>query len=193
LYNLLSIDLDWIQSSHHVKELNKLFFNKIKYAKKIIFANHHHSILFGLENIEKINLYNIDHHHDICYSSWQKNDIENKIASHGCWVGNLLEEGKIIKYHWFKNFNSDPIKDTDDSEKLILKNKIEFLQDEYLEGLQNINFEHIFVCKSVEYISNDFKQIFEVYKDVCNYFFPEKFYENKFNIDVPNAGIFFNK
>jgi len=187
MYNLLSIDLDWLQSGYHLKELNKLFFDKVKYTKKIIFGNHHHIILEDLKQIKNINLYNIDHHHDIVYKDWQVNDIKINRSSHGCWIGNLLEQNRVKKYHWFKNFNSVPVQESYYSEELLLRNSVEFFTFENLYELEFINFDHIFVCKSAEYTYKEFVGTYDVYLDFCKSFFDNITFERKLKIDVPNA------
>ena len=45
MYNVLTIDLDWLQSHFHLKKLNELFFDKVRNAKKIVFSKHHHMIV----------------------------------------------------------------------------------------------------------------------------------------------------
>ena len=35
MINVLSIDLDWLQSGYHLNDLNKVFFQKVKKANKI--------------------------------------------------------------------------------------------------------------------------------------------------------------
>ena len=65
MYNVLTIDLDWLQSHFHLKKLNELFYDKVKNAKKIVFSKHHHMIVKELINQNNIVLHNIDHHHDI--------------------------------------------------------------------------------------------------------------------------------
>src|SRR6056300_819658 len=122
MYNLLSIDLDWLKTGNQLKELNKLFFDKVKSVKKIIFGNHHHIILEDLKNLKDIHLYNIDDHHDIASEPWHVNDIKNNISTHGCWVGNLVEQNRIKKYHWIKNFNSVPSRPGFYDEELLLRN-----------------------------------------------------------------------
>ena len=37
-YNVLSIDIDWCQSHFHLNKLNRLFYDKIDKAKKIVLA-----------------------------------------------------------------------------------------------------------------------------------------------------------
>ncbi len=69
--NVLSIDVDWGISNLHQSLLTRFFYNKSSKVNNIVFANYHHSILEVLPVDTDINLYNVDHHHDVCYQEWQ--------------------------------------------------------------------------------------------------------------------------
>ena len=75
-FNVLSIDIDWCQSHFHIEQMNKVFYENMCTAKRIVFSHHHHQIVPEIIHEDNIVLHNIDHHHDIQYDDWQVNDIE---------------------------------------------------------------------------------------------------------------------
>jgi len=191
MYNLLSIDLDWLKTGNQLRSLNKLFFDKVKNTKKIIFGNHHHIILNDLKNVKDINLYNIDDHHDILSESWQVVDIQNNISTHGCWVGNLLQHNRIKKYHWIKNYNSVPSRAGFYDEELLVKNNVNYIVTETLDELQSIEFDHIFICKSIEYTFKEYAGLYDTYLNFCQSFYKDITFERTLYTDMPNARIKF--
>ena len=145
MYNILSIDLDYIaepyiqlysriQSEYSVEkqwgdvfndpaltgnnfDINPenliyaldIFTRALAKCKNVAFGITHDSILFELEDKENLNIVNIDHHHDIVYSSDQDVDLQFDMVYEGDWIGYLHEYSKIEKYVWIKNENSFPL------------------------------------------------------------------------------------
>lgn len=174
---ILSIDVDWIQSGLHVEQLNKVFFNAVKDVKKIVFADHHHLITTELQDYNNIILHNIDHHHDIVYNDEQVVNIkENEIKSPH-WVGNLLYQGRLKQYYWYKNVNSQFIRDGFFGEQLLLENECLFNYYENLNELDNIPFDMMFLCKSPFYTPGEFQLVYNIYTDYIKYHHSDKLKE----------------
>ena len=142
-FNVLSIDIDWCQSHFHLNKLNRLFYDKIGKAKKIVFAKHHHQIIPEVVNENNIILHNIDHHHDIQYEEWQIPDIENGKATHGCWVGNLMDFNKIKEYYWYNNLDSN-MNFTDYVSRFVVTTNLPFFIEEELSKAEEIESYDLF-------------------------------------------------
>jgi hypothetical protein len=190
-YNVLSIDIDWCQSHFHLNKLNRLFYDKIDKAKKIVFAKHHHQIIPEIANESNIILHNIDHHHDIQFEEWQIPQIQNGIATHGCWIGNLIQYGKIKKYYWYKNLDSS-VDFTDFVSQSVVNNKLAFsIEDELTEAEKIESYDLIFVCHSPEYIRSEvWSALYRSYFDCCMALYNSKTTTNKLEIDMKNTPIF---
>lgn len=194
MYKVLTIDLDWLQSHFHLKKLNDLFFNKIKDAKKIVFSKHHHMVVSELINQNNIILHNIDHHHDICYKDWQVGDIKRGRVTHGCWVGNLLFERKLLKYYWYKNFNSNTLSIDNFGGNLMMDVDLPFYIEEELYEAEYVNdFDLIFVCSSPEYMIKEYSTVYDTYKDICNDKYKSKTKETRLTPDLPDYPIWIKK
>jgi hypothetical protein len=63
--NILSVDFDWVVTLKHQQELLTYLFKNIDTNKDIIFSNNHIDMYSLFKHgFNKINLINIDHHHD---------------------------------------------------------------------------------------------------------------------------------
>lgn len=182
---ILSIDVDWVQSGLHVDQLNKVFFTKVNEVSEIVFGDHHHLIT---ENIKSDNviLHNIDHHHDIVYKDDQVENIKNNIIKSPHWIGNLIHQKKIKEYHWYKNINSQFIRDGYFGEKLLLENDVEFKYYENLDNLINQKFDLLFVCKSPFYTPGEFQILHNTYLEYCRISHSDKVKEIERRINVHN-------
>lgn len=173
--NVLSIDVDWGISNLHQSLLTRFFYNKTKVVDEIIFANYHHSILEVLPTNIDINLYNVDHHHDVCYQEWQCNKIRNYgTVEYGCWVGGLLYKNRLASVTWIGNVESEPVRSNTFAERFILDSKSTFTVDFSLERLYNKNYDMIFVCRSDDYISSEYRGLYDTYLNSCLELYPSK-------------------
>jgi len=190
MFKVLTIDLDYIKSGIHLREVNELFFDKVKTSKKVVFGKHHHLIIRDLWDKNDIVLHNVDNHHDIYYIDWQRTDIQNNKSSHGCWVGNLLHSRKLKSYTWYKNIDSTPIKPNEYGAELLLSYPVEFnVNDDNLTEASYLEYDYLFVCDSPEYMVESFKTVYNIYRDYCKINHPEKFKEARITPDVANARI----
>lgn len=144
---LLEIDFD------NLSFLMNVFFKALNNSDKIIFATYHHTILKELEKCENLNIINIDHHHDIFYSSsYGGVDFFNKYdtVDTGNWVWKLHSLGKIESYHWIKNENSSRY-DDGLSNGILPKNYKTYLKDTLDYDILNKKYDLFFICLSPDY------------------------------------------
>ena len=193
-YKVLSIDLDWLQSHFHLKNLNALFFDKVKTAERIVFSKHHHAIINELSNKDNILLHNIDQHHDICYQDWQKSEMQTGRATHGCWVGNLIYERKLNEYHWYKNGDSQLLRTHHPPQifftDLMIDTNLSYHMREDLTLAESTDiYDLIFVCSSSEnsMIKKQYSSVYDVYKHMCETYHRSKTFEIQLIPDLPNT------
>ena len=115
--DILSIDIDYCQSEQDLREVVCLFTRSLLYfrdlreaGQEIInfsFSQTHADIASVLKGYPKINVYNIDNHHDIYYDPVNLLEIEDGVVEENNWVGWLFRSQLIERYHWIKNSNSE--------------------------------------------------------------------------------------
>lgn len=75
------------------------------------FGYDHSAIIIAMDQFDKnmssVDLYNIDHHHDLYYNPTQQRDVDRfDICNCADWVYYLANKNLISSYHWIKNQNS---------------------------------------------------------------------------------------
>jgi hypothetical protein len=209
MYNVLSIDIDWIQSYHHLEKLNKVFFSNVNNAKKILFGKHHHQILLDLVDHNNIVIHNIDNHHDICDHDWQMPKIIDGYGYHGCWVGSLMYENKLKEYYWHNNLDSEPVILDHFGAELITERRVKYVVDDKL-NIPTMDYDLLFVCLSPEYLEehgtsnnaaaktggNSYSNrcttwigIYQTYYDYCSLLYKSKTNRHHLCPDLPNTPI----
>ena len=209
MYNVLSIDIDWIQSYHHLEKLNKVFFSNVNNAKKILFGKHHHQILLDLVDHNNIVIHNIDNHHDICDQDWQLPKIKDGNGYHGCWVGSLMYENKLREYYWYNNSDSEALMLDHFGAQLITEKGIKYVVNDKL-NIPSMDYDLIFVCLSPEYLEEhgsassgaakinattynnrctSWIGIYQTYFDYCNLMYKSKTDKHYLCPDLPNTPI----
>jgi hypothetical protein len=143
---VLTIDLDWIRGPRQEIDIIalcvKLFLLKIDtYFVKA----HHHAFDLVPENSI---LYNIDHHHDMCYFEDGYDQVNNKIIREGSWILALALYKKLKGYIWIKNYDSL-------LEERHVRNVYRELDifkiSDNLEDLEVKNFSKLIICESASY------------------------------------------
>lgn len=120
---------------------------------KVMFAINHDSILLELDKIdEKMDIINIDQHHDILYGESDKVDVERFDLTHcGSWVWYLQNKKNINSYTWIKNKTSNTYNEGL-SNSLTPSNYSSLFKEEITFDIKKMNFDFIFVCLSPEYV-----------------------------------------
>jgi len=110
LYNSPLISKDFQIDSNNLLYIIDVFSKSIEQCKNVIFGIDHESILYELDKTnEKIDLINIDQHHDIVYNSEQIHKVEKyNIVSEGAWIWYLKVQNRISSYKWICTETSMP-------------------------------------------------------------------------------------
>ena len=188
--NILSIDTDWAISNLHQQHLASLFYSKVDNAKSIVFANYHHMIVSELQDINNINLYNVDHHHDVCYNENQYRMItETNNVNEGSWVGGLLYLNKLDSLTWVRNIESESILTDEPSAHFIRKSNSQFSVDYSIERLYNIDYDMIFVCRSDDCIEASYRGLYDIMRLSCVQLYSKKTKQLACHQDIPGTKI----
>lgn len=128
--------------------LTRLVTHYIKAKVPITFIESHEQVIQILrpEVIDKVDIINIDHHHDIAYDV--KNAKETVNLGCGSWVKYGYDAGIINSYTWVKNKNSTWPESF--LEKPYLTKTMLF--SEYANQPFSNNIDRIFICASWEWI-----------------------------------------
>ena len=139
-------------------------------ANKVFFITNHDTII---NYIEKgiVNLYNIDHHHDIFYGEDEEINLPLLTPSCGNWVKYLFDNKKIKQYTWIKNSNS--IEPTNNITK-VYKHTTNLLKLVNLNELAE-NTDMLFICASPEWVPTNFMPLFDSWIAICEEYYGEPF------------------
>jgi hypothetical protein len=151
--NILSVDFDWVVTLKHQQELLTYLFKNIDTNKDIIFSNNHIDMYSLFKHgFNKINLINIDHHHDYFYNNDELND--------GNWLYHLSKIYKI-NYQWICNNDSLHIK-----EQSYKKNLKSYSYSNSLLDIQKLNFDIYFMCSSPDFNNPIGMTSYEIVKNI---------------------------
>jgi hypothetical protein len=164
--NHLSIDLDWIKTKEQLSFVNNLIYNSLQ-IEQINFSYQHHGLYSLYKSQKDINLYNIDHHHDVYYKE------PKDVVHEGNWIYHLITKKHIKEYHWIKNIDSEI--QGNFPEEMKASDYEYHVYDNY-NFLEKINFQSISIVLSPEWTFMNLQPLYEAYID---YF---KFYKKPFNI-----------
>lgn len=140
----------------HYKKIIFYLFDLIKQLpiEHIRFSYNHEDIKYILNDINKANVYNIDHHHDLGYD-----DDTYKECTCANWAKYFLDNQIINNYTWIKNTNSD-IKEN------IKYNKINLIDINLNTFLPKIDY--LFICLSPEWVPEQYYPLFYLIVDYFN-------------------------
>lgn len=111
----------------------------------------HNEIYYFLEDIdpnEPINIYNIDHHHDIGYP-----ENDNTILNLGNWVDHINKDKNLVNYTWICNKNSTSCPSN---------NLTHFYRTSDINIVDKVKFDKIFICASWEWVPLKYQGLFEI-------------------------------
>lgn len=164
------------QIDEHAKFDEKLFTDLFDvYSKALLnvkpedvyFVHNHDAVLYGLTGAEnlsdvKYRLYNIDHHHDINYSSLHIDEVEKyDLVNVGNWVWYLQKYGLLESYTWVRNTNSANY----EGPSLTVPYYEYNFNRMVLDG---IIFDKIFVVKSPQWVHPKFYYTYEIFKRLAS-------------------------
>ena len=105
--------------------------------------------------IGDINIFNIDHHHDIYYSENQAVNVDTEDNySVGSWMWLLDKYSLISNYTWIRNHNSSPYYG--------MPTNCNYYEVDTLSYLLNVNFDYIFICKSPHWIPPEYHDLIDI-------------------------------
>ena len=152
-------DADFI-TYHRLTQYLLYIVPKMK-KENIHFIANHQSVLNYLTKIaEPIDVINIDHHHDIVYGG----GLEK--LNCGNWVSWIDKEYKLNSYLWIHDNNSRFPKEEDVKINYTKKNILEYGDEQYK---YNTPPDELIICLSGEWVPPQYKRLFFVWFDICNY------------------------
>ena len=131
--------------------------------EKIHFISSHEEICSLIKN-EKVELINVDHHHDICYD---EKDWSNKILKPGVgnWVKYLYDNEQLLSYYWVGDKNS---LFPDEECPTELFNEYQNFSDikntnlnKFLDGADMLVF-----CESTEWVPMHYQPLFHILETI---------------------------
>ena len=203
--DVLSIDIDYCQSEQDLRAVVDLFTKTLLYFRDLqrggrdiinfSFSQTHADIVSVLKGYSKLNVYNIDHHHDVYYDPVNLLEIEDGIVEENNWVGWLFRSQLIERYHWIKNAGSELLSKED---MIALQSRfgVSFTDGSNYSGKRNANYskeglyepfsaisyynsigdveikpsrlEEVFVCMSPEYLKKEFHYLYFLLIDLAS-------------------------
>ena len=143
IFNILSIDCDWVRSLKHQEDLLSFLIPILTDGKEIHLAYDHDKIypLFP-HGYEEYNLINVDHHHDYIYKEFQK-----ALLNEECWLFHLSTIfKKKINYTWINNFDSEHL---GSAYARFAKERLKsYTFDHNISFIKPQTFDKIFICCS---------------------------------------------
>ena len=168
--NLISTEnyIDNIESWNFVKyaPADLIIYNKltnylltlIDSTTEIHFIENHDQILNYLEDNDKYNLINIDHHHDLGYRG--NDEIAKEVIGCANWALMIAQENLLENYLWIGNSNSVQKSDS------ILKYDFKDIATCDLSMLEKPDI--IIVCYSAQWIPQQFRPLFKLWIDLVS-------------------------
>ena len=171
-------------SLENVNEIVEIFVEALvtRHKKTIVyFASNHDSILNPLQKIltkkTKVNLLNIDHHHDIYYSQDQKRAIDaHDLVSPADWVWFLDKNNLINTYSWIGNKNSQVRMEKFKNLPFIKFTSLKECRAHFTTWPEH--FDLIYVCCSPHWTPAKFLKYFDMLKTIA-----EKITGKKYKVD----------
>lgn len=155
----------------------RVFLNLVKRGVDISFGYDHDNILFDIGDKTDLEVVNIDHHHDVLYSTVRKPDKETtvdlKAAYHdvkdhsniteGSWVAWLRSQNKLNSYTWITDHWA--LEKYEERERryitgLIPRFKIKS-RDEY--DVLSEDWDHLHMCLSPQYVPPDHWHLYTMF------------------------------
>lgn len=161
-FQLLNADM-----IHYQKILNYLL-RCIQFLpkEKIHFIDDHSYVCQFIH--DKVDLINIDHHHDIGYTD----DINQKVTIPNCadWVHYLMDNNMINSYTWINNSNSYI------EEKCVDYFPIKTISFQTVDIWRDLPIpDELILCMSTPWTPPDYRYLFCALIDICNWHYKTRF------------------
>lgn len=130
---------------------------------KIYFIYDHHDIVDHLKDIEeKIDLYNIDYHHDIGYEDEKFWNSPLQEYNEGNWVKRLWDENKLNSYIWLKDYKSYDLNEKGEK----------YLTDSYIVYNYNLkellDADALYISLSAPWVPEYYTYLYNLWEDLTN-------------------------
>lgn len=156
LESQLDIDKFLCYDAEALIDIASAILRNVKQGAKFIVIEEHHQLVDALPLNEKIDLVNIDFHHDILYTSECLPDMIDA-DKYNCsnWVGYLALNDKLEKYTWIKAANSQEYNNPDLPMEVHIggKRHIKFLEDD---------FDYVIFCQSPQWVPYKYQHLFDL-------------------------------
>lgn len=139
-----------------------LFTKSIPNCKNVVFGQEHDSILYELDSVtDKLEIVNVDQHHDIAYTWDQIKRCEKyNIIGEGSWVWYLKMNKMIDSYTWIKTqsseeYNIDLYSPEDPPSRNLpeLDFNYQSATRDQVEEFTDYNFDLIYISLSPQYVA----------------------------------------
>lgn len=155
----------------HYQKITKWLIKTIKYLNKedIVFIENHAQIINYLDTSERINIYNIDHHHDCGYRDDENKSKDELNLTCGNWGLHLKHMNLLNKFVWINNENSnDPPRDKRQV------NYVEYPLNTF--NLDNLPYpDKLIICLSEPWVPPMFRPLYFSWMDIFNEYFNTRF------------------
>ena len=133
----------------------------MKYTDVCASFSHEHIGRF-LTNENDLEIVNIDHHHDLGY----KEDEKFEKCHNANWAYYFFKQGKLKKYIWLNNNNSDMIPPPRYENCFSSQLFCEMDESKYIEQFGKP--DKIFLCLSPEWVPSHYAPLFYLLLDILN-------------------------
>lgn len=163
--NELGIEKFLCYDAESLKQIALLIQRNVQNGARLIPIEEHQEIIGKLSNLsdsEKIDLVNVDFHHDIWYNPDALENIIN-FDDYSCadWVGYLYFKNKLNSYRWVKAANSDMFNNSTGEEI-----PLEVLGKKDLPNIEN-DFDVIYFCFSPQWVPYKYRHLYELIIEMC--------------------------
>lgn len=162
---VLTADLDHYQklTNYLIKIIKKL--NK----ENIVFIENHAQIIHYLDTNERLNIYNIDHHHDCGYRNDEGKKRHELELTCGNWALFLKNMNILNNFYWINNKNSNRPPEE--------KKQIKYVEHELNDfNLDNLPIpDKLIICLSEPWVPPMFRPLYFLWMDIFNEHFNTRF------------------
>lgn len=154
--NQLNVDKFLCYDANVLIKIAKIIKNNVLHGAKLIPIEEHQQIVAYLPETEKIELLNIDFHHDILYNPDNLLEMAD-FGNYNCgnWVGYLFMQDRLSKYSWLKA----PQSSLYNMEIKPFDHTILGLKD--LDKVEN-NYDYVFFCFSPQWVPYKYRHLYDL-------------------------------